>query len=137
MMLKGSFRHFMNEVFGSDELLLRAVYPQSKRPDFWNNGHLTSAALKDAKGLSVDRTGLRTLSDSIEYTKAHLQGYIVSISVVACNTINAKLRYLPSKKNPFHSEIHGSETEIELSDVQAYLLSRQAQIVFESEYTIV
>lgn len=125
----------MNEVFGKEELLLRAVYPQTKRPDFWDNGHLTSAALKDSKGLSVDRTGNRSLYDSVEFIKKHLNGFIVSITVKACDSVQAELAYLPSEKNPFHSEIHGSKTELELSDVQAFLLSRQARIEFEPEYT--
>jgi len=126
----------MNEEFSEDELLLRAVYPQTKRADFWRNGHMTSAALKDSKGLSVDRTGKRSLGESVEYAKGHLSGYIISISVIACNSVNAKPVYLPSKSNPFHSEIHGSDTDIELSDTQALLLSRQARIEFEPQCTI-
>ena len=129
--LKGLSNRSMNEEFDVDEVLLRAVYPRLKRPEYWENGHLSSAALKDSRGLSVDRSGSRSLYDSVEYAKKHLKGFIVSITVRACNQVEAELIYLPSGSNPFHSEIHGSKTEIELSDFQAFMLSRQARIEFQ------
>ena len=45
----------MDETFSEQESLLRAVYPATRRPDFWNNGRLSSAALKDKRGLSEER----------------------------------------------------------------------------------
>ena len=43
----------MDETFSEQESLLRAVYPATRRPDFWNNGRLSSAALKDKRGRSA------------------------------------------------------------------------------------
>ena len=45
----------MDETFDERELLLRAVWPENRRPDFWENGRLSSAALKiSADCLSVE-----------------------------------------------------------------------------------
>jgi hypothetical protein len=128
--------HFSSENFDNNELLLRAVYPANRRPDFWENGHLSSAALKDSKGLSVDRTGGRAVSEAVDYIRNHLTGVIVSLTVEDCNEVKAKLCYLPTKKNPFHSEIHGSDTELVLDDMQAFLLSRKAKWEFPPETVI-
>ena len=46
----------LDERFDEKECLLRAVYPENKKPTFWKNGRLYSAALKDSRGLSVNRT---------------------------------------------------------------------------------
>ena len=54
----------MDETFSEQELLLRAVYPATRRPNFWNNGRLSSAALKDKRGLSVEPTYDRTVKDA-------------------------------------------------------------------------
>lgn len=116
----------MDQTFEDHEKLLRAVWPPDKRPDFWRNGRLSSAALKDKRGLSVDRTGDRTLQNAVEEIKAHQHGLIVSFSAGVCKTVPVYLRYLPSRQNRYHSEIHGSESQVELSDVQALLLARQA-----------
>lgn len=121
----------MNENFKECELLLRAVYPENKKPDFWKNGRLSSAALKDKRGLSVTRTYDRALVDSINWMKQNFQGSIISISVSDCCLVKASIKYRPSKSNKYHSEIHKNETEVELSDEQALVLSRKAKIVFE------
>lgn len=126
----------MNDVFGKEEYLLRAVFPESKRPDYWSNGHLSSAAFKDSKGLSVDRTGTRSLHDSVECIRKHLNGFIVSLTVTACYSVHAELIYLPSASNPFHSEIHGSKTQIELTPYQAFFLSRKARIEYNPQIMI-
>lgn len=128
----------MDELFEQREKLLRAVRPPDRRPDFWVNGKLSSAALKDKRGLSVDRTYDRTLESAIEFMKSRLEGYIVSISVPACNLAQVCLKYLPSRDDVYHCEIHGSETEIVLSDLQALLLARAAKLEYEpnAEYKI-
>lgn len=128
----------MDASFDEKEKLLRAVWPPNRRPDYWVNGRLSSAALKDPRGLSVDRTDDRTLEKSIEFIKSRLQGYIVSFAVPFCKSIPVYLRYCPSGENIYHSEIHKSETEVMLSDEQALLLGRGAVLVFEpnSEYKI-
>ncbi len=124
----------MDETFSEQESLLRAVYPATRRPDFWNNGRLSSAALKDKRGLSVERTYDRTVKDAALSMSLRFQGLIISITVPACNAVRAYIKYCPSQNNPYHSEIHGSQTCIELSDTQALLLARSATIHFVSQF---
>lgn len=116
--------------FKDSELLLRAVYPLDKRPCFWrSDGKLSSAALKDPNGLSVDRTGARTLEESILSIKTKLQGLVVLIPVLECKKVSAAVIYCPSKSNIYHSEIHGdNQDKIELSDYQAKILANIAII---------
>ena len=120
----------MDAVFDDNELLFRAVYPPAKKPIFWKNGRISSAALKDKRGLSVDRSYDRTVEESVSRMKGHFEGVIVSITVFNCQSVKAKVIYCPSKNNPYHSEIHGSETEIMLSDEQALLLARLSRIEY-------
>ena len=124
----------MDESFVEREKLLRAVWPPNRRPDFWINGRLSSAALKDKRGLSVDRTFDRPLKTAIESMRTRLGGYIVSFPVPLCNFAQVYLRYLPSNGNPYHSEMHRSETEVILSDEQALLLARAATLEYEPNY---
>ena len=112
----------------NDELLLRAVYPAGKKPNYWENGHLSSAALKDSNGLSVERTANRSMEESVCFMLDHLTGCVISFSVEACNKVYAIVRYLPSNDNAYHCEVHGSDIQKVLSEVQAYKLSRAAKI---------
>jgi hypothetical protein len=121
----------MDATFNEQELLLRAVWPADRRPDFWRNGRLSSAALKDKRGLSVNRTHNLPLSDAVLLMSQRFNGLIVSISVAACNSVDAYVKYCPSEGNIYHSEIHGSTTEVVLSDEQALVLARLARIELE------
>ena len=124
----------MDNNFSQNEFLLRAVYPENIKPFYWKNGHLSSAALKDKKGLSVDRTYSRDLlTSAIEMRKRNLKGYIFSFSVKSCLKVNTYLFYNPSKENIYHSEIHSSKTRVELTDHQAYILSREAKVVLKPD----
>lgn len=120
----------MDDKFNDNELLLRAVFPENQRPDFWINGHISSAALKDSRGLSVSRTYDRSLKESVDWMTKHFRGAIVSITVKACNVVNAYVKFCPSFNNPYHSEIHGSKETIELSNEQALELARSASLEF-------
>lgn len=120
----------MDGTFDDRELLLRAVFPANRRPDFWLNGRLSSAALKDKRGLSVDRTYDRPLGDAVSAMTRRLHGAIISISVASCNAVQAYVKYAPSHTNLYHSEIHGSRTQIELDDLQALILARNAKIEY-------
>ncbi len=116
--------------FDEMELLLRAVWPANQRPNFWRNGKLSSAAFKDKNGLSVNRVYDQSLQESINFIRKTLTGVIVSLTVKDCNTVQAYVKYCPSSTNKYHSEIHGSKTEIMLSDTQALSLARKAILVF-------
>lgn len=121
----------MDGTFNENEQLLRAVWPANRRPDFWENGRLSSAALKDKRGLSVNRTYDLPLENAVLIMAEQFSGLIVSISVAACNAVDAYVKYCPSQTNVYHSEIHGSPTEVMLNDTQAFLLARQARIELE------
>ena len=120
----------MNNRFYDNELLLRAVYPPNKKSLFWINGRMSSAALKDKRGLSVSRTYDRSKDEAVCWMRSHYEGVITSISVTSCNEAHAFLLYCPSKDNKYHSEIHGSPTQIVLSDVQAKYLAKRAVLEF-------
>lgn len=127
-------KRIMDNNFSQNEFLLRAVYPENIKPFYWKNGHLSSAALKDKKGLSVDRTYSRDLlASAIEMRKRNLKGYIFSFSVTSCLKVNTYLFYNPSKENIYHSEIHSSKTRVDLTDHQAYILSREAKVVLKPD----
>lgn len=120
----------MNENFSEDEKLYRAVRPWDI---FWKtNGKLSSAAFKDKNGLSVERGDHREDSDVVDnMRKNQFEGKIVSLNVQQCYSVNALVKYLPSRKNIYHSEIHKDENTRLLSDSQCRNLVKMAIIVSE------
>ena len=125
--------------FKDHEFLLRAVWPANKVPNFWRkDGRISSAALKDKNGLSVERTYDRPLKEAVNTMKGNFRGAIISLTVPDCNRVHAFLKHFPSKQSYYHSEIHGSENEVELNDKQAFILSNLAKIRYmpNSQYQI-
>ena len=117
----------MDDNFDKKEKLLRAVRPNSI---YWENGRLSSAAFKDSAGLSVDRVFDRPLSLAVDVMKENLDGSIVSVKVENCDDVNACVKYLPSPRNAYHSEIHKDEKTKRLAEFQAKGLARCAKIEF-------
>ena len=109
------------------ELLLRAIRPANKKPDFWKGNRLSSAAFKDPKGLSVSRVFDRPLSEAVGWMKSNFQGPIFSVTVLNCLNVHAHLVNKPSPFVPYHYEIHGGENTVVLSDEQALYLARAAK----------
>lgn len=126
----------MDSVFSQSESLIRAVRPASQRPSFWNNGKLSSAALKDKRGLSVTRTYDRSVEATVAWMIDNFSGAMFSISVEACNVVRAYLKYCPSQNNSYHCEIHGSATRVMLDDVQALSLARKAKLEYMPNISI-
>lgn len=119
----------MTEQFDPYEKLYRAVYPPEIMPMFWKeNGEISSAVFKDKNGLSVERAGGRTESDIIGEMRLLFYGSILSVFVRDCISCNAVLKYLPSRRSVYHSEIHGSEERIILSQSQCKYLAKAAII---------
>lgn len=117
---------FMNGNFNDKtEKLLRAVWPKEKRPKLWTkDGKISPAAFDDIKGLSVDRTGDRTLSEAIDAMRdRNMSGDAVSVTVGQCVRVDAFLKYDPTD-NIYHTEIHGSKTSVVLNDMQKFELAR-------------
>ena len=120
----------MDNSFTSEEKLFRAVYPPEVSNMYWRrDGSLSSAAFADPKGLSVDRQGDRDASDAASAMHRRFIGSIIFVRVKNCLEIGATVKYLPSSSNPYHSEIHGSETSVLLSKSQRMHLSKRATVL--------
>ena len=118
---------FMDEVFAGTEKLYRAVYPPEIMDMFWKrDGSLSSAAFADPKGLSVDRGNYRTDEEVLADMKKSFTGTIISIYSKHCFDTGAVIHYLPSKRNIYHSEIHGSADTPLLSKIQRRYLAQRA-----------
>ncbi len=120
----------MDNEYKETEKLYRAVYPPDVMDMFWKKDRtISSAAFADPKGLSVDRGNYRTDSEVISDMKKRFTGNIVSVYVKNCYDAGAIVRYLPSKKNQYHSEIHGSTDTPLLSKYQRRFLAQRAVTV--------
>ncbi len=120
----------MDNTFKNTEKLYRAVYPPEVANMFWKqDGSISSAAFADPKGLSVDRGDFRNDDDVVSSMRLRFTGNIVSVYAKNCFDIGAAIRYLPSRTNPYHCEIHGSETTPLLSKSQRRFLASRALIV--------
>jgi len=120
----------MDNTFPAEEKLFRAVFPPEVAEMFWRfDGRVSSAAFADPKGLSVDREGDRSFQQAAASMKERFDGRILFVRVKNCTEIGARVCYLPSANNPYHSEIHGSDTAVLLSKVQRRHLADKAVIV--------
>ena len=125
----------MNQDFENDEKLFRAVYPPEIAKMYWKTkGELSSAAFADKRGLSVDRGADRSDSDAVSCMLSRLMGYIVSVSVGICRDAEAEVYFMPSKSNPYHTEIHGSKDTVLLSKHQRRFLVLNATIEFSPKH---
>ena len=122
---------FMDNEFAVDEKLYRAVYPPSYGDMYWKkDGTLSSAAFIDRHGLSVERGNFRQDNDVIEAMKQFFTGRIVSFTVQNCKNVEAVVKYKPTKRSQYHSEVHGSEDKILLSPSQRKKLAKVAKIEY-------
>ena len=120
----------MDKFFKDNEKIYRAVYPPEVADMFWRkDGSVSSAAFADPKGLSVDRGAFRTDSDVKDDMHKRFSGMIIRLYAKNCTDIGAVLKYMPSKSNPYHSELHGSNSNKLLSKQQRLFLSRKAIIL--------
>ena len=115
----------MDNTFDDDEKLFRAVFPPTKFPNFWKkNGQISSAALKDKKGLSVERDNHRSRDEVISYMKDVFEGCIISVTAKQCKDVKACIKYCPTARSKYHSEIHGASDRVILDSGQAKRLAR-------------
>ena len=113
--------------FEDKENLFRAIYPETIRKMYWKaDGKLSSAAFKDKKGLSVDRSGNRSNIEVYKDFKKRFKGHIFYVNVKQCKDLNILLKYLPSNKNKYHCELHKNETEALLDKYQCKQLAKLA-----------
>ena len=119
----------LNDNFDKEELLIRAVYPKDVLPSLWKeDGSLSSAAFKDKNGLSVSRTGGRSLEEALIATRKRLSGVMVTVTVQNCLDLKLLLRYLPTGEDEYHSEIHRDEKKAGLTSGQAKQLASCAKL---------
>lgn len=119
----------MTEQFESFERLYRAVYPPEIVSMFWKeNGEISSAVFKDKRGLSVERAGNRDEDKVINDMHLFFYGTIISVLVSDCLACKSVLKYLPTKRSIYHSEIHGGEDRLLLSQSQCKYLAKRARI---------
>jgi len=119
----------MTEQFDENEKVYRAVYPPEIMPLFWKeNGEISSAVFKDKKGLSVERAGDRIEDEVINDMRLFFYGAIISIVVIDCSLCGAVVKYLPTKRSIYHSEIHGEKDRILLSQSQCKYLAKMAKV---------
>ena len=121
----------MDNNFLPEENLYRAVYPPDQKEMFWKkDGTISSVAFADSRGLSVDRGNHRSDSEAIADMLSRLNGCIVSVTVGDCLDADAFVRYLPSAKNIYHSEIHGNQETVLLNKSQRRYLALHARLVY-------
>lgn len=113
------------------ETLYRAIYPY---PKFWKikNQKVSSAAFKSESGLSVDRDGDRQEIEVIQdFRNRNFRGNLIYIGAIKCREIGTHLISSSSMFNPYHAEIHDSESTKVISDEKCELLSQHAQVISE------
>lgn len=120
---------FTDDPLYDEDILLRSIWPSDKRPYFWNGKRLASSAFKDPKGLSVSRVYNRTMDEAVGWMKSYFQGPVYSVTYSTCVKIQTVVKSIPSPTVPYHYEIHGGPNHVLLSDIQALLLSREAEKV--------
>ena len=119
----------LNKEINEDEILYRAI---KTFPNWWDfeNNRPTSAAFKDSRGVSVDRQGARNETEVVTAFKKFELKAVVSITAEECRNFDTHPIYKPEPDNVYHSEIHGSPTEIQLTSSQAKKPGRNVKIVF-------
>lgn len=124
----------MDNTFDDAERLYRAVYPPSHPGLFWKkDGRISPSAFADPKGLSVERGYYRKSEEIVKKMKKIFSGCIVSLSVRNCRDVGAVVKYLPSKDNNYHSEVHGSDNVVLLSKSQRFHLAEVANEEYMEE----
>ncbi|MCQ2535526.1 MAG: hypothetical protein MJ110_00995 [Lachnospiraceae bacterium] len=120
----------MENRFDLSEKLYRAVYPPENMPMFWKkNGEISSAVFKDKNGLSVERLGDRTEETVLQDMHLFFYGAIVSVFVKDCLDCDAVVKYLPTRRSRYHSEIHRSNEIKLLTQSQCKHLAKAAVIL--------
>ena len=120
----------MDNNFPDAEELYRAVLPEEERSIFWKkDGTISSAALKDKKGLSVERGDFRKDETIVDEMSHWFRGVVICFSAKTCRFVDAKLLYKPTERSMYHSEIHGSSHEVVLSNHQSKYISKNARII--------
>ena len=126
----------MEEKISPDENLYRAV---PMNPNFWktNQQRPSSALFESNIGVSVDRDGKR---DDKIITESFLERFgecnikaVVFVNAGVCMDIGTYIKYLPKPDNEYHSEIHESESVIEIKSSKAKKIASNCTVVYMNE----
>lgn len=116
--------------FYDDEKLYRAIFPPEVRQFYWKkNGQISSAAFKDKNGLSVERGNYRDDKLVIEDMRKWFVGMIVYWNVAVCRDVGAIVRYKPTTRSIFHTEIHSGENRVLLTASQARAIAKRVKVI--------
>lgn len=94
---------------------------------------VSSALFKDECGVSVDQKMDRSEDESIDGLKSFFKQRLKGVaSLFVSDVVNAEAVLIskPSKKLPYHAEIHKSHDEILLDDVQALQLADNCNLIY-------
>lgn len=117
----------MNNEIEDHESFFRVIRPREAYPNLWKGDRPSSAAFKDSRGLSVNRSDDDRQS-SLDNLK-HLQGLIAEVYYKRCEEVGIVAHYLPLENNVFHCELHRNKEQMELSSSQARHLAKAAIIL--------
>jgi len=114
-----------NHVIDTDSMKRQHLY--------WVLKRFAPSAFANPKGLSVERGYYRKPEEIVAKMKKIFSGCIVSLSVRDCRDVYAVVKYLPSKDNNYHSEVHGSDDVVLLSKSQRFHLAEVANKEYMEE----
>lgn len=119
----------MDQNFPDEEKLYRAVQPAHLLTK--GNGKVSSAAFKDKRGMSVLRGDNRddAAVDAELHNNLGDDKSTAVFRVCHCREVKAVPVYKPSRMSVYHSEVHGSVTELVLSPIQRKHLAEASYLL--------
>jgi hypothetical protein len=102
---------------------------------------ISSALFKDAQGVSVSKMMNRLEEEVISHLRKKLSNdkgstrmkAVVKLTEDDVKEVNAIVVDKPSDDDKYHAQIHKSDCEIELDEIQAKQLANRCKFVFEDE----
>jgi hypothetical protein len=119
----------LEEEISDNEFLFRGIIEK-----FWDysQNRPSSAAFKDSKGVSVDRSAFRDDRDCINHLYSKRSFFAVSkIKAKAVRDLNALVLYLPEDNNIYHSEIHDSKERVKMRGSKPKKLRDNSKALFK------
>lgn len=115
----------------SHEVLFRAA---SFTPNMWkvNEDRASSALFKDSNGASIDRDDGRSEVECCSFMEDPVNFQIkaiVSVTGQQCLDIGVLPIPKPLEENPFHAEIHDSQTKVTIGSGKATRLAKICRVV--------
>ena len=69
----------------------------------------------------------------VEQMREFFKGCIISVTAGQCKEVSALVKYMPTNRSKYHSEIHGSDTQTVLSPAQRKRLATMAKMEYYIE----